>query len=385
MPTELTMPKLGLTMTSGTLVRWLVEDGQLVSAGQALFEIETDKAVAEVKAPVAGVLRIVAPPGTVLPVGAVTGYLLAQGEALPGLASACPAPGGDQSSSVAHAPAPRAVAGRLGGPASPAAKRLARELGVDISVVPGSGEDGRVGASDVERFAAAVQPASQPARPQPAVALAPLEAEQPPAALRPASVTITTEADAGQLLALLDSLNGSLAERLGFAIEAEHLLVTLAARALRELPAVSARLDDSAISLPTRLTIALAIETSGRQDLVVLADADHLTAADVARTVHEQGTAGASYGGANAGGAFTVMALGVNGVSVCAFPAAGGGAGLAVGSVCLKPVAGRSGIELRPMIGLSLNFDHRVVDGAPAARFLRRVKELVQEPGLLLA
>lgn len=169
MPTDVLIPKLGMTMTEGTVAEWLVPDGAHVRAGDIVYRLETEKIEFQVEAEADGILRHAVPAGTTLPPGAVVGWILAPGEAPPAGAPAAP-PGDAAAAGAGPVPPPPPAEGRL--PASPAARRLAAELGVPLEAVLGTGPGGRITEDDVRRAHAALG----------AAAAAPAQSAEPPAA-----------------------------------------------------------------------------------------------------------------------------------------------------------------------------------------------------------
>jgi pyruvate dehydrogenase E2 component (dihydrolipoamide acetyltransferase) len=453
MATEVTMPKLGLTMTEGTLTDWLVDDGSEVKKGQAIFEIETEKVTTEAEAPADGTLRITVQAGTTVPVTGVVGYVLAPGETDIPTGPAEPAreaaPAGPEPASKEVSAAPAEAAAPAGPKlATPAAKRHARELKLDINQIPGTGRDGAVTLDDVEQFASAA------ARPSPAgeVRASPLAkhmakdlgvdltqvkgsgeggrimkedveraaeaAKQvqamPPAPAGPAEgkmipitgvrkviadrllasaqstapVTLMTEVDATELVNMRNQLNAGLSEKLGFRISYNAILVKITASALREFPYMNARQEGDYIHLLPEVNIGLATDTERGLLVPVIRDTDQLTMIEIERELGEKierARAGQSLPDELSGGTFTITNLGPFGVDgftpVINPPEI---AILAVGRIEEKPVAVQGKVELRQRMTLSLKFDHRLVDGAPAARFLQRIRDLIEKPYLMM-
>jgi pyruvate dehydrogenase E2 component (dihydrolipoamide acetyltransferase) len=450
MAAEVTMPKLGLTMTEGTLTNWLVDDGSEVEKGQAIFEIETEKVTTEAEAPADGTLRITVQAGTTVPVTEVVGYVLAQGErdipTRPAEPAREAAPAGPEPASkeVSAAPAAPTEAAASTGPtlATPAAKRRARELKLEINQIPGTGRDGAVTLDDVEQFASAA------ARPSPAgeVRASPLAkhmakdlgvdltqvkgsgeggrimkedveraaaaAKQAPAgpaegkmipiagvrkviadrllasAQSTAPVTLMTEVDATELVNMRNQLNAGLSEKLGFGISYNAILVKITASALREFPYMNARQEGDYIHLLQEVNIGLATDTERGLLVPVIRDTDQLTIIEIERELSEKierAKAGQSLPDELSGGTFTITNLGPFGVDgftpVINPPEI---AILAVGRIEEKPVAVQGKIGLRQRMTLSLKFDHRLVDGAPAARFLQRIRDLIEKPYLMM-
>jgi pyruvate dehydrogenase E2 component (dihydrolipoamide acetyltransferase) len=451
--TEVTMPKLGLTMTEGTLTNWLVDDRSEVKKGQAIFEIETEKVTTEAEAPADGTLRITVQAGTTVPVTGVVGYVLAPGEtdiptrlAEPAgeAAPVGPEPASTEVSAALAAPAEAAAAPAAPTMASPAAKRRARELKLDINQIPGTGRDSAVILDDVEQFASAT------ARPSPAgeirasplakqmardlgVDLAqvngsgeggrimkedveraaeaagkaqslstapagPAEGKMIPitgvrkviadrllaSAQSTAPVTLMTEVDATELVNMRNQLNAGLSEKLGFRISYNAILMKITASALREFPYMNARQEGDYIHLLPEVNIGLATDTERGLLVPVIRDADRLTMIEIERELNEKierARAGQSLPDELRGGTFTMTNLGPYGVDaftpVINPPEI---AILAVGRIEEKPVAVQGKVGLRQRMTLSLKFDHRLVDGAPAARFLQRIRDLIEMP-----
>lgn len=447
MATKVVMPKLGLTMTEGVLSRWLVADGAEVKKGQPIFEIETDKVVNEAQADADGILRIVAEASSTVPVMGLVGYILEPGEEMP---AATP------SSSVAEARAPATspTAERPAqspqpsrrGLASPAAKRRARELKVDINQVQGSGQGGRITISDVEAFVEAqtkeIKPAASEVRASPlakrmareagidlaavqgtgtggritkedvekalsqrcppATEEVALEGESIPisgvraiiaermmvSSQGTAAVTITSSVDATELVNMRDQLNEGLADQLGFRIAYNDILIKVVARALKEFPYMNAHQEEGAIRRLTDVHIGLAVDTERGLMVVAVRDADQKSIPEISREARdkaERAVTGKILPDELTGSTFTITNLG--GFGVEAFtpiinpPEV---AILGVGRIEPAPMAYKGEISLRQRMVLSLTFDHRVVDGAPAARFLGRVRDLIERPYLMM-
>ena len=465
MPTEVVMPKLGMTMVEGTVKEWLVPDGAAVTAGQPIFRLTTEKIDFEVEAETEGMLRHAVPAGTVVPTGALVAYLLAPGEAPPVAAMAAGAGAGTAapvSVSASH-PAGEAASGAVAAEgwvrASPAARRLARELGVDLALVPsgaggmvheaevrafheqrgrgaarapaqpaevrasplarrlaeqhgidlrsvrGSGPGGRIVQEDVERLVAAGAPASAPS-PLPAscsreagggwgrgetIPFAGMRrtiAERMHAALQEmAQLTITTEADVTELVRLRNQLVEEW-QRDGVRPGYTDLVVKAAAKALREHPRVNASLDGDVIQMHEQVNIGIAVALDDGLIVPVIQDAGRLPLKRLARTaaaLAERARGGKLTFDDIAGGTFSVTSLGMYEVDtftpIVNPPQV---AILGVGRVReAVALVGREAVA-RQVMALSLSFDHRLLDGAPAAEFLRRVKHLLERPYLLL-
>jgi pyruvate dehydrogenase E2 component (dihydrolipoamide acetyltransferase) len=436
---EVTMPKLGLTMTEGVLTRWLVADGAEVKKGQPIFEIETDKVVNESPADADGILRVVAQAGSTVQVMGLVGYILAPGEEMPLTIPTQP----DVEKAASAPPARMADSGRPNAGrrlASPSAKRRAQELGVDISQVQGTGEGGRITAGDVEVFAEAqgkakasplakrmarqagldlvkvlgtgpggritkedveraiaqgesvgVVPAHTDASEGKSVPLSGVRAviaERMLASSRStAGVTLTSTVVATDLVAMRARLNQELGDQLGFRFAYNDVLIKVLATALKEFPYMNAHLEREAVRLLPYVHIGLAVDTERGLVVVVVRDADQKSIQEIARETRDK-TEGAMTGSISpddlSGGTFTLTNLGAFGIEaftpIINPPEV---AVLGVGRIEEVPVAYQGKVALRHRMSLSLTFDHRWVDGAPAARFLQRVGELIEKPQFL--
>ncbi len=433
MATPVLMPLMGMTMEEGIVSKWLVEAGATVTKGQEILEFETDKINATVEAPEDGVLGgLTAQPGDAVPVQGVLAYILEPGEEPPAAEAppaaapepaAAPAPAAPPPAPAAPPPAPApapvpvvaaapvaaAADGRI--KSSPLARRIARELGVVIAGLAGSGPGGRIIERDVR--AAAVAPAVAaaptvavaPAIPTPAIPAAIGEPAAgttiPVAGVRKviaermlqslqesAQVTLVTEVDGRRFHELRTELAARHEPALGFKISYNDLLIRVCAHALREHPRANASLDGEVIRLHDAVNVGLAIEAGG--DLVVanVKQADRKSLVEIAsdlRGVVERARANQLALDDITGGTFTISNLGLYGIDaftpVLNPPES---AILGVGALREKAVARDGEVVAQLSVTLSLTFDHRIIDGAPAARFLARIRELIEQPYLLL-
>lgn len=498
MAIEFAMPKLGLTMESGTILRWLVPDGAEVTAGQAVLLVETDKVETEIEASGSGVLAQTGETGVEYPCGVRIGWFLEAGEELPAPADVAPAAAQMQAAAVpASQPSPQAVPTapvRAPGErilASPAAKRLARELGVEIATLAGSGPKGRITERDVRAAneALATAPAAGPAgaagtaAPEPGGSVPPpatLAARQlsdlvgvdlravpasaadgrisradvaayvrkllseassasgSPAPSRPAAET-TAASGAGTAAPLtqtpteqipLRGMRGVIAERMSAslrsmaqltltvdvdmsAVVAERAALVEAARsddsgdrdedtdaaaavvpgytdfvlaaaaaALSEHPRANSQVTDDAVALLPDIHVGLAVALDDGLLVPVVRHADRLSLGEIASETQRL-AAGARDGTLGyddyQGATFTVTALGMFGVD--AFTPiinSPNTAILGVGRIRNETVWAGAAPEPRPVLTLSLTWDHRAFDGAPAARFAGSVRDLLE-------
>jgi len=401
MITEVILPVLGETMNEGTIVEWLKKEGDAVERGEVLFMVETDKATLEMEAPAQGFLRqIVVPTGQTVPVLTVVGLITStMDEPLEGAEEQGGRGAGESTSAP---PLPRTPARIF---ASPRARRLAREKGVDLTMVAGSGPDGRIVERDVVAYleTLVLAPPLAPTPPAPpalaeaveAIAEVPLTGVRAVIARRmgeshrtTAPVTLTTEADATAFVELRERLKAGLAAELGFDIGYNDLLIRLVAHALRQFPYMNARLDGETIRHLREIHIALAVDTDRGLLAPVIRNADRKGVAEIAREVRglaERARAGKALPDEVSGSTFTITNLGMHEIDaftpIINVPEA---AILGVGRIKARPAVVEGELCVRQTMWLSLTFDHRLVDGAPAARFLQRIKQLIENPYLLL-
>ncbi len=432
------MPKLGFDMAEGTLIRWTVEIGQAIKKGDVIAEIETDKATIEIESTVEGtVLQLLAQPGEVVAVGAPIGYVGAPDEAVagapapkaapasPAAPAAEPAPSAPPAAPVEAAPQPSAEAGGDGFiKASPIARRLAEERGIDLRRVKGTGPGGRITKKDIESFpveeapAAPVTPAAAPAAPAPP----PI----PPEAPRPTMPTftevpsgpdveiiplsrirarigqrlveskqfvphfyVTSEIDVAKALELRAQLNESISDPAG-KITVNDLIVKAAALALREFPNLNSHYYGDKLVRHKRINIGIAVALpEGGLVNVTSYDADKTSLGTMAAN-HRDMITRAREGKVRPheieGSTFSVSNLGPfdveHFIAIINPPEA---AILAVGSAKKVPVVledGTLGVGMRMKATLSV--DHRVSDGVEAAQFMQKLKELLENPMRLL-
>ena len=287
--------------------------------------------------------------------------------------------------------------------ATPVARRLAEQRGLDLRTMIGTGPGQRITKEDVERALVAIPPApaAVPVSPAPTAAARSL-AEVPMSGVRAviarhmreshhdtAPVTLTTEADATDLAVLRERLKASLADELGFNLGYNDLLVKVTAQALRKYPYMNARLEGEVIRHLGGVHVALAVDTERGLLVPVIRDAGGKGLTEIAREVRklvERAQVGKALPDELSGSTFTITNLGMHEIDaftpIINLPEA---AILGIGRIKARPAVVDGEICVRQMMWLSLTFDHRLVDGAPAARFLQYIKKLVEEPYLLLA
>jgi pyruvate dehydrogenase E2 component (dihydrolipoamide acetyltransferase) len=400
------MPKLGLSMKAGTISSWRAQDGQAVETGQTLFVVETDKINMEIEATAAGTLKHAEAEGVTVPVGQLIAFILAPGEDVPA-DELVAAPGGSGAEAGAAAPAAAASAaspagGRSSGRvlASPVARKLADQLGVDLATVAGTGPGGRIVKEDVEAAAArGPEPAAAPAGSDPAPASdqderRPLSqmrqtiAERMTASLRDsAQLTIGTDVDVTDLATLIESMSDGPADEPAPTIT--DYLVLAVARALRKHPGINASLDGDEVVVHGAVHLGLAVALTDGLVVPVLRDVHRMSIGDISTT--RRTLADAARGGRLGlddltGSTFTISSLGQSRVTwftpiINPPEAAILGVGRATDQV--RWVAGAA--APRRVLPLSLTVDHRIIDGAPAAAFLDELALSLSEPLRLLA
>jgi pyruvate dehydrogenase E2 component (dihydrolipoamide acetyltransferase) len=380
MPTDVIMPALGVAQETGKVLRWLKHEGEEVEKGAPIMEIETDKVTVEVEAPASGTLAALrVPEGADVPVGGVVAVILAAGEDTPAELPAAAEP--VTAEPVAVQVERRAAPARRDGKrplASPKARRLAQERGVDIASLRGSGPNGAVVAADVE---AARGVAAEVGSVWRAMARHTTESWQ-----QVPHFYLRREVDATRLV----SWRAVARERAGCEdLSPTDLLVKVSAEALRRHPRVNGSWRDGAFVENERINVAIAVATDDGLVAPVIHDADRLDLAELVarrRDVVEAARATRLRPEHVADGTFTVSNLGMYGVDEFdAIVNAPQAAILAVGRIAQRflPVDGQP--ALRPSLKLTLSFDHRAVDGARGAEFLETLASLLEEPAGLVS
>jgi pyruvate dehydrogenase E2 component (dihydrolipoamide acetyltransferase) len=439
MSSEVVMPKLGLNMSEGMIAEWLKQEGDSVMQGDLLFIVETDKITTESEAQVEGVLaKILVAVGEVVPVSTPVAIIAAEGEELPGNETLTAFPGNQVASApqekkltikaaqtrptgkVLASPAAKRLAkehglnlslipgtGRyesikktdveqilnrreqilpLKPLASPLAKRVAKELDIDLSAIVGTGKNGQITREDVERTSTEQKQSAMVTSTRqsvPIVGVRAIIAERMQLSTQQsAQVTLHTEVDATNLV----NLRGGF-QRMASSAEIEvpsynALLISMVAQALSEYPRMNARQEGDAIQLLEEINVGLAVDTERGLLVVVVRDADQKTAVAIESELTgltQRAHQGTSTLGELTGGTFTITNLGAFGVDsftpIINPPEIGI---LGVGRIIEKPVMVDGQVHGRQMMILSMTFDHRLIDGAPAAKFLQVITQLIE-------
>ncbi|RLI17091.1 2-oxo acid dehydrogenase subunit E2 [Candidatus Bathyarchaeota archaeon] len=367
MAVKIVMPKLSLTMKSGSVVQWYKREGEKVEKGEPIVEVLTEKVTYDIEAPTSGVLRkIFAKEGEEVPVNGLLAIITMPDEVLPEIEVK------EKKEEVI-----RAVRERI--PASPAAKRLAREYGIDLSQIVGTGPGGRIVEADVRRYIEERMEHKPKIREKiPLVGIRKVSAERVALSVKNAPhCTLGMEVDMSKTLKLKESLG----------ISYTDIIVKAVALALTEHRMLNSTLEGGEIKVFEDINIGVATATPQGLVVPVVKNADRKTLSEISseiKSLTQKAREGKLEKQDVSGGTFTVTNLGMYGVEfftpIINPPEA---AILGVGKIVKKPVADGEEVKIKPMMTLSLSFDHRIVDGAPAAEFLRKIKEILENPTVL--
>jgi 2-oxoglutarate dehydrogenase E2 component (dihydrolipoamide succinyltransferase) len=411
MAVEIRVPPLGESIVEATVGRWLKREGERVAAGEPVLELETEKVSLEVAAPQAGVLeRITRHAGETVKVGEVLGVLAEEaGAAAPARPEPVVEAAAAPPSSVA--PSPEGVAP----PSAPSARRLAAEAGIDLARVPGTGPGGRITAEDVRAALAQAAPeiaqlAPSPVPPPPAVeqqAIAPPRGETRreervrmsrrrltiarrlvEAQRTAAMLTTFNEIDMSAVMELRRRRRDAFRERHGVSLGLMSFFTKAIVGALKAFPQLNAEIQGEELVLKYYYDIGIAVATDQGLVVPVVRDADRKSFAEIEREIEDLATRARE----NRltlqdlqGGTFTITNGGVFGsllsTPILNYPQVGI---LGMHRIQERPVVVNGEIVIRPMMYVALSYDHRVVDGREAVLFLVRVKELIEDPELLL-
>jgi len=371
--TKVVMPRLSLTMKTGTVVLWFKKEGDAVQKGEPLVEILSEKVTYDVEAPETGVLRkIFALEGSDVPVTQPIGIIAAPDEQIAET---------DLTFAIAKEPAKveavleREVVEKVaeGIVASPAAKRLAREQGVDLTKVVGTGPEGRIVEDDVKRYIEAAQVAPRVRVVIPLTGIRKTTAERLSLSARTAPhSTITMEVDMTEAARLREETKASYTD----------MLVKAVAQGLREHSIINSTLENEQIKIFEDINVGVAVATEKGLVVPVIHNADKKSLSDIASALKllvNKAREGKLTREDLTGGTFTITNLGMYGVDmfipIINPPET---AIMGVGRVTEKPLVVNGQVVTKPVMQLSLSFDHRIVDGAPAAQFLQRVKQILE-------
>ena len=412
MKTSVELPALGESVVEGTVSRWLVAQGDRVEIDQPLVEVTTDKVDAEIPAPVTGVVsEILAEEGDVVPVGGPLAVIDTEATAAPSAGKPEPIPEPPK-----PAPEPEPAEPSSAADATPVARRMARESGVALDEIQGSGSSGRITKRDVLRHSRAAEESPAPGSVDPAPAQ-PSSAPSAPrrfgSAYQPVEgarvipmspmrriiaehmvyskhtsphVGTVTEVDMSRVVALRSENKVSFQEANGIALTFLPFIVHAVVRALKEFPALNASVIEDAIVEKKNINVGLAVETEKGLVVPVVRNADRLSLPGLAAEIDDLASRARNRklsADDLQGGTFTVSNPGrqgnLYGFAIINQPQVGI---VRMGEMVKRPVVreigGEEAIVIRPMMHIALSYDHRAVDGAPANGFLYRIRELLE-------
>jgi pyruvate dehydrogenase E2 component (dihydrolipoamide acetyltransferase) len=435
MPTQILMPALSPTMTEGKLAKWLKKEGDAVKAGDVLAEIETDKATMEVEAVDEGTLGkiLVAEGSEGVAVNTPIAVLLGEGESASDIKAGSPAPKPAAAPAPAPQRAPAAPAPAAPAPAtapkpapapapashgngadrvlaSPLARRMAQQAGLDLAALQGSGPHGRIVKADIEAALAGGVPTAKPApaaAPAPAAKPAPVPAvelpgtapyiEQPTTTMRKVIARRLTEAkqvaphhyltidcEVDALLKVRQELNARATDKDGYKLSVNDFVIKAAALALRKVPAANASWHEDAIRLYQRADISVAVAIPNGLVTPVVRNADGKGLAAISnemKLLAAKARDGKLTPEEYQGGTFSISNLGMYGIrQFAAVINPPQGAILAVGTGEQRPIVKDGALAVATMMTCTLSCDHRVVDGAIGAEWLAAFKKLIEDP-----
>ena len=395
MATTVIMPKLGLTMTEGTIEKWLKQEGDRVEKGELLVEIITEKINFQYEAPASGILRkIFHHEGEVVPVATPIAIIAEESEVIPEVEAIKP-------EVLPEVIKPIAVQKEMEKPperifVSPIAKKIAHEKGIDLSSLKGSGPMGRIVKIDVLRAAErVVGKETLPIRPSPYGKTIPLKGIRRIIAKRMTEsfqniphIYLSLEVDMTACLALREQLMEAIEKLVKVRLTLTDILVKVAASALKDHPIINSRIEGDQICLLEEINIGVAIALQDGLIVPVIRSADRkslpeiaIALRDLTQKAREEKLSLEDVGG----GTFTLSNMGMLGIdkfnAIINPPES---SILGIGRTVEKPVVQGGEIKIKPMAWLSLSSDHRIVDGAAAALFLNHIKKLLENPTLLL-
>ena len=381
MATAIAMPKLGLSMKTGTVGKWLKNEGDKVKKGEALVEVKTDKITNKVESPAEGTLiKIISAKGAKLPVGGLMGVIGEAGEDISAVLAAVPADAAGAAPKAAAAPGEKVKI-------SPAARKLADDNGIDYARISGTGPEGRITKEDVEK---AIENGVGSADDRPTTKVTPYEGMRRAVGENMiaswnnnAKVTQHVSVDMSGMLALRKMINEGAKDKDKISVTA--LLTKAVARAIEINPIVNITLDGEEVKTLKDINIGMAVAVPDGLIVPVIMNANEKKLAEVNAEINDL----AKRGRKNkigpdemTGGTFTITNLGGYGSVDWFTPIINPpeSAILGVGRTIDKPTVVNGEVVVRPMMGLSLSFDHRIIDGAPAAEWLAVLIKLIENP-----
>ncbi len=401
---DIKIPEVGESIHEALIADWLKEDGASVRRDEVICELETDKINVEITAETAGILHIKVPAGETLPIGTLIA-ILEEGDVPESVATAAPAePAQAQTQETQPVQPPQQAAANA--PVNPAAARLAKEKGLDPQDLIGQGRDGRVRVQDVMNADTSPPaqkapetksvedraPATEPGRPVTRQLMSPIRQKIAQRLLQArqqtAMLTTFNEADLGNVKALRKKHQESFQKKHGIKLGLMSFFVKASIEALKEFPAVNARIDGSDIVYHNYYDIGIAVGTDRGLVVPVLRNADDLTFAEIEKTIAALGEKARAKKLTLAdleGGTFTISNGGIYGsmlsTPILNTPQCGV---LGMHNIQDRAVVRDGDIVIRPMMYLALSYDHQLIDGREAVGFLKKIKDYIEDPEELL-
>jgi pyruvate dehydrogenase E2 component (dihydrolipoamide acetyltransferase) len=390
MVTDVVMPRFSLTMQKGTIVKWLKNEGDAVEKGMPIVEVEADKVTTEVESPVSGILlKICAQEQTDVPVGKPLAFLGKLDESIPENAELGKAQVVQEKTRVVEAPVGKDRHGEERKTrASPVARKLAKQYGIDLAQMQGTGPGGRITSEDVLKHVELHKDPRTVKETVPVKGVQKTVAERMTQSIRTAAhCSVTIEVDASRMLRLRREVNAKLESEGKPRISYTDILVKALATALKDHPVLNSSIEGDQLKIFEDVNVGFAVEAEihGQSGLMVpvIRKADKkslLKIAEEARGLIERVREGKASHEDLSGGTFTVTNLGMYGIEtfipIINPPEA---AILGVGAIIERPVFINGEMQVKPMVRLTLSFDHRVVNGAPAAKFMQSLKNVLEE------
>jgi len=392
MVTDVVMPRYSLTMKKGTVTKWLKKEGEPVKKGEPIVEIEADKVTTEVEAPASGVLlKICASEEIEVPVGRPIAFIGEPGETVPKVEMISEAEAALGEGAAVLALAPRPERGEKEAEkirASPLARKLAEDHGIDLTQIPGTGPGGRVTREDVLHFIELHKDTRVVKEVLPIRSMQKTIAERMSLSIKTAAhCSVTIEVDASRMVELRRRINAELETAGKKGVSYTDILVKATATVLKENPILNSTLENDRLKIFEDINIGIAVNVEGDKIsgllVPVVRRADKRSLIEVSeesRALIERARTGKALREDLTGGTFTITNLGMYGIEtfvpIINPPET---AILGAGAIIEKPVLVQGEVKVRPSMHLTLSFDHRIVNGATAARFIQRLKQILEE------
>jgi len=402
MPVEVFIPKMTDHMETGRIIRWLVKEGDRVEQRQVIMEIETDKAVAELESPASGILRGMrggAVEGALIPVGETIAFITQpdeQAPALPPLATLSTETSLKVTGTIPTTTAAQDQLVTRAVRASPAVRRIARELGIELSLIAGTGPDGKIVEEDVRAFAArgdahtrSMEATIEPPKWVNLTTAQRLTGERMVQSIQTApQFALTVSVDMDNALQFRDAMIDPIEKEAGERLSITAVLVKTVAAALKTHPGVNASFEEGRVRLHKQVNVGVAVGAHAGLIVPVIKEADQKSLVQIVRELRvfrEKARVARFSADDLTGGTFTISNLGMYGIdqfnAIINPPES---AILAVGRIISLPVGTSDRkIVLRPVMHLTLTVDHRVMDGIQAAKFLAEIKRIFEDSDTL--